>query len=425
LHVEKSPGATAPAQGKSDLLRPAAGAAFAISVLTAMNLLNYVDRWVPSAVKELIKSDLHLTDAQTSYPLTAFVIVYMIASPIFGSLEGRWSRRYIIAAGVAFWSLCTGAAALAHGFWTFLIARALVGVGEAAYATLSPALISDFYPPARRNRALTIFYVAIPVGAAIGFTVGGKLGESHGWRTAFLAVGLPGILAALSILFVKEPVRGGFDPPAPAAAATWPEALRALSKNRAYVLTVAGYTAVTFASGAMADWFSTYLIRYRAFSTAEAASIVGNTAVLGGLGGTVLGGAAADWLRGKIRQPYLGMSALSMAPATALAVAALFVHGRTAIFASLLGAQLCLWCYNGPINTVLVNCVPADLRTRAFSLSILLIHLLGDALSPSAVGIVSDAAGLRSALWMVPISLVLCTGIWGWAWRTLPEESLA
>ena len=127
------------------------GAVFAVVILTMMNLMNYVDRWVPSVVKDLFKADLKLTDAQTSLPLTGFVIVYMLTSPIFGALADRWPRKVLIAAGVALWSLATGAAALAVGFWTFLLARALVGVGEAAYATLSPALLSDFFPPNRRN----------------------------------------------------------------------------------------------------------------------------------------------------------------------------------------------------------------------------------------------------------------------------------
>src|SRR4051812_45379759 len=114
-------------------------ATFALTVLTAMNLLNYLDRYVPSAVKDLFKADLGLTDTQTSLPLTAFVVVYMLASPIFGSLADRLSRRHLIAAGVALWSLATAAAAWATGFTSFFIARALVGVGEAAYATISPA----------------------------------------------------------------------------------------------------------------------------------------------------------------------------------------------------------------------------------------------------------------------------------------------
>jgi MFS family permease len=142
-----------------------------------MNLLNYIDRYVPSAVKEPLKADLQLTDAQTAWPLTAFVVVYMIASPLFGSLADRFARRNVIAAGVALWSLATAAAAWAGGFWTFLLARALVGVGEAAYATLTPALLSDFYPPQRRNQVLTWFYAAIPVGAALG------LAWAAGWAS--------------------------------------------------------------------------------------------------------------------------------------------------------------------------------------------------------------------------------------------------
>ena len=172
-------------------------ATYAVVVLTLMNLLNYVDRWVPSAVKEDFKRELQLTDAQTSYPLTGLVIVYMICSPIFGSLSDRWPRKWVIAVGVGLWSLATGAAYFAVGFWSFLITRALVGVGEAAYATLAPALLSDFFAPARRNRILTGFYVAIPVGSALGFALGGIIGQHYGWRVAFLACGLPGILVAL------------------------------------------------------------------------------------------------------------------------------------------------------------------------------------------------------------------------------------
>ena len=145
------------------------GARYAIVVLTAMNLLNYIDRYVPSAVKPLFQRELGFTDAQTAYPLTAFVLVYMLTSPIFGSLADRMSRKALIALGVALWSLATAGGALATGLATFILARALVGVGEAAYATIAPSLISDYFPPARRNRMLTVFYVAIPVGAALGF----------------------------------------------------------------------------------------------------------------------------------------------------------------------------------------------------------------------------------------------------------------
>ncbi len=389
-----------------------------------MNLLNYIDRYVPSAVKELFKNDLGLTDAQTSYPLTAFVVVYMLTSPVFGSLADRMSRKVLISIGVALWSLATAGAALATGFWSFLAPRALVGVGEAAYATISPSLMSDYYPPSRRNRILTLFYVAIPVGAALGFTIGGEVGEHWGWRAAFLVCGLPGLAAAALALMIREPQRGAMDigektesPPG------WPEALRLLAHNKEYITAVAGYTAVTFAAGGMADWYMTFLVRYRGMSVAAAGDVMGPATVLGGLGGTLIGGLMGDWIRRWTRNPYFALSALSMIPSTLFAIAALLVKGWTTIFACILLAQFFLWFYNGPVNAILVNSVAANMRARAFGLSILSIHILGDAISPSIIGTISDHTGnLSSAMFLIPVTMALGAALWAVGWRCLPEH---
>lgn len=409
---------SAPTRGRPDLPR---GGGYALAVLTAMNLLNYVDRFVPSAIKGLFKDELQLSDYQTSLPLTAFVIVYMLACPVFGSLSDRWPRKVVIAAGVALWSLATGAAAFSIGFWSFLFARALVGVGEAAYATLSPSLLSDFYPPERRNRVLTAFYVAIPVGSAIGFSVGSKLGVLYGWRAAFMACGLPGLAAAALVLLVRDPGRGTFDADAAEAPPGWPDALRRLAKNPLYVLAVAGYVAVTFASGALADWFPTYLARNRGMGIDDAGLLIGEAVVVGGLGGTLVGGFLGDRLRGRTRQPYLALSALSMAASTLLTIGVLVAEGERTITALMISAQFFMWFYNAPVNAILVNCVPSSLRTRAFSLSILCIHVLGDAVSPPLVGWLSDLSSLNQAIILVPLAMVVGTGIWAFAWRKLPE----
>ncbi|MEW6432029.1 MAG: MFS transporter [Myxococcota bacterium] len=387
-----------------------------------MNMLNYVDRWVPSAVKDLFKHDLSLSDAQTSWPLSAFIIVYMLASPAFGALAETRSRRVLIAFGVAAWSLATAAAAFATGFGSLLIARAAVGIGEAAYATLAPAVLADFYPPERRNRIFTLFYVATPVGSAIGFVLGGFLGEHFGWRTAFLAVGLPGLLVAALALLMKEPVRGAFDD-APPKPASWGAALRSLAKNRVYVITLVGYTAVTFATGGIADWFPTFLSRLRGMPLSQADLAIGVSAVVGGLVGTGAGGWAADRLAKLTRQPYLAISGLAMLPALALTVVALFVaHAPLAIVAAVLTAQVFLWAYNAPVNALIVNSVEPGLRARAFGLSILAIHLLGDVLSPPLIGLVSDETGsLELALVMVPVAVALGGAVWLFGWRKLPE----
>jgi len=390
-------------------------ASFAVVVLTAMNLLNYIDRWVPSAVKPLFQKDLGLDDAQASLPFSAFVIVYMIASPIFGSLAERGRRPLIIAFGVALWSVATAAGAFATGFVSFLIARALVGVGEAAYATISPALLADHYPPTKRNKILTIFYVATPVGAALGFVLGGYLGEHYGWRMAFLAVGIPGLLVAAVALMLPDPPRGRFDevkeePP------PWGAALKQLARNPRYVFTVAGYVAVTFATGGIGEWFPTLLYRDRGFTLSEAGSVAGTATVVGGLVGTILGGVLAEGLvkRG-VKEAYLWTSALSLIPAALLAAAAMFlVEGRLAVLVCITAAQVFLWMYNGPVNTLLVNSTGPGLRARAFALSIFAIHAFGDVVSPPVIGAVSEETGsLRLAITLVLVALVVGSMIWG------------
>jgi len=399
---------------------PGPGAAFALVVLTTMNLLNYVDRWVPSAVKALFKKDLELTDAETSLPLTAFIIVYMIASPIFASLAETKNRRVLIAFGVAAWSLATAAAGLAQGFTSLLVTRALVGIGEAAYATLAPSLLADFFPPERRNRAFTYFYVATPVGSALGFALGGLIGGSWGWRAAFFAVGLPGLLLAGLALLMKDPPRGAFDD-VPARPLGLGQALASLIRNPVYVVTVVGYTLVTFATGAMGDWFTEFLHRVRGMGVEEAALAVGGSAVIGGLIGTALGGFVADKLVTVTRQPYLAVSGLFMIPATLMVCVALFgVESPTAVVGCIVAAQIFVWAYNAPINALLVNSVEPGLRARAFGISILCIHLFGDAISPPIVGAISDATGnLQGALVLVPMTLAAGALVWVVGWRTL------
>jgi MFS family permease len=328
------------------------------------------------------------------------------------------SRKVLIALGVALWSLATAGAALATGFVSFMVARALVGVGEAAYATISPSLISDYFPPERRNRILTYFYVAIPVGAALGFTLGGVVGNAYGWRAAFLVCGLPGLLAAGLALAIREPGRGTLDPVVLGAVPGWPEALRRLRTTAPYVIAVAGYVAVTWAGGGMADWFPTFLSRFRGMSIAEAGSLTGTATVVGGLAGTLTGGLVADRLKRRSRSPYLALSAGSMVPAAGFAAVALTAHGRLAIGVAIVLANFFLWCYNGPINAIIVNSVPAAMRARAVSISILSIHLLGDAISPTMIGAISDRTGnLMNGVALIPVMMLVGAGIWGYGWR--------
>jgi MFS family permease len=179
-------------------------------VLTAINMLNYADRYVPAAVKELIKEDLGLSDLETSYPATGMIFVYMIFAMIFGWVGDRKivDRRFLLCGAILFWSLATALAGLAQNLEQLVILRSLVGIGEAAYATIAPPMISDFLPHKDRNIAFGIYYLAVPVGGALGFGIGAVLGGAFNWRIAFMGVGLPGVVAALWMLTVNDPAPG-------------------------------------------------------------------------------------------------------------------------------------------------------------------------------------------------------------------------
>src|SRR2546423_1848742 len=198
-------------------------------------------------------SELRLPDPQLGALMTGFLVVYMLAAPLFGSLGDTRSRTRLIGLGVAVWSAATALGGLARSYAEMFAARAAVGIGEAAYGTISPALLADYYPRERRGRVFAIFFAAIPIGSALGYVVGGLADHYFGWRPAFFVAGVPGLLLAALALRLHEPPRGAQDAaPPPAPAASTRDAYRTLLRNRPYLLTVLGYAAYTFAIGALA-----------------------------------------------------------------------------------------------------------------------------------------------------------------------------
>src|SRR5438034_921986 len=299
-------------------------ALFALGVVTILNFLNYIDRFILAAVLPRVKSELVLTDFQLGLLANVFLVTYFVTSPLFGALGARLSRPRLMSAGVTAWSMATAAAGFTADFVQLLIARAWVGIGEAAYATISPALLSDYFPRSQRGRAFAVFYVAIPVGSAAGFLLGGTLERAFGWPAAFYAVGLPGIVLALLALRVPDPVRGATEEPsslgrgrrdsqradAPGEGFST-RTLSDLFRNKAYVGTVLGYAAYTFALGGLAFFMPTYFERVRGLELARADFIVGGVTVLAGLSGTFLGGYLGDWMAARVQYGQLWLSGLS------------------------------------------------------------------------------------------------------------------
>ncbi len=385
----------------------------ALAVLAIINLLNYLDRFVVSALVESLKrSELALSDTQLGLLMTGFIVVYMATSPIFGALGDRGARPRLIAAGVFVWSLATALAGFARGFGSLFLARSVVGVGEAAYGTISPALIADLYPRSRRGRVMAIFFAAIPVGSALGYVVGGLVDKALGWRAAFFVAGVPGLLLALLCLRLPDPPRGAQDDEPVAPPASVARTYYGLLANRSYVLTVLGYAAYTFAVGGMAFWMPAFLERARGVPRAEATVQFGAIVVVTGFVGTFAGGWLGDLLLRRTRQAYLWLSGVATLLAAPLAWV-VFIDSRPAVYLpAVVLAELLLFASTGPINSAIVNEVSPGERATAVALSIFAIHVLGDVPSPPLIGWISDTSSLDRAVLIVPVAVLTAGLVW-------------
>ena len=287
---------------------------YALAILTLINLFNYLDRWVVAAVVESIKkSELHLSDTQLGLVGTGFIVVYTLTSPLFGALGDRRKRPPLIALGVAVWSVATSLAGFARGFVSLFIARSAVGVGEAAYGTIAPALLADSFPIERRGRVLAVFFCAIPIGSAAGYILGGLVDQHFGWRAAFWIAGAPGLLLALLVLLVKDPPRGLHDAARSKIAhrRIGPSAYRDLFRNRPFILTALGYGAYTFALGGLGFWMPAFLERVRGMPRSEATVTFGAIALVTGFVGTFAGGWLGDFFLRRSKQSYLWVSGIA------------------------------------------------------------------------------------------------------------------
>ena len=391
-------------------------------MLTTINLLNYLDRYlVPPLVPDLERA-LGISHTQAGWLWPAFMVVYMIAAPVFGAWGDRGSRTRPIAIGVAIWSLATVLSGLARSYPQLFASRALVGIGEAAYAAIAPALLADYFAASSRGRVYAVLNMALPVGAALGYVLGGLIGHHFGWRAAFFLCGAPGMLLAAVMLTLPDPPRGAHDGPGSAqrrapqpsggGVTTAATVYLSLMRRTPYMLLVLGFAAYTFALGGLGVWMPTFLQEVRGVPPDEATVSFGAIVIVTGFFGTLVGGWLGDYSLKRSRQGYLWFSAVTTLAAAPVALLALTSPTPRIYYPAIVVAELLCFMSTGPINAAIVNMVSPLERASAMALSIFAIHLLGDVPSPPLIGHLAVTGSLERAVLVVPVALAIGGVIW-------------
>lgn len=416
------------------------GARTALILLLAINIFNYVDRQVLVAVETNIDQEFfpeseYPRDPETGRRLDptiegkigslnfAFMVAYMVIAPLFGWLGDRMSRWLLVGLGVILWSLASGASGLAPAFAILFLTRCFVGIGEAAYGPVAPAVISDLYPAEQRGQKLAWFYVAIPVGSALGYMLGGVVTHLTGdWRWAFYSVVPPGLLLGVWCLFMVDPPRGQADG-GTAPAARLRDYLQIL-RTPSYLFNTLGMTGMTFAMGAIGFWMPRYIQEARGWGNKATVNLIfGGIVVVAGLGGTLLGGWLGDRLRPRFPGSYFIVSGVAMAVGFPLVLMVLWVEFPWAwIFVFL--ASFCLFFNTGPTNTILANVTRPSVRASAYALNIFIIHAFGDAVSPALIGLVNGYTGNMN-IGFITVSTMFLFGaaMWLWGARYLERDT--
>jgi MFS transporter, Spinster family, sphingosine-1-phosphate transporter len=402
-----------------------AGATTALVLLTAMNFVNYIDRYILPGVQEQVKAEFHVSDAALGSLTFWFFVTYMLAAPATGWLGDRFRRKPLIIGCALLISAINILTGMVDEFDSLLLRHAVLGIGEASFGIFAPALLSDFYPEEDRNRVLTIFYTAIPVGAALGYLIGGIVGSHFGWRMPFYVSAVPGfVIAALMYFRLQEPARGASDVNLVAAKTSGTTRAHAISlmTNAPYLYATLGMAMITFSLGGISAWMPSFLER-SGFSPDTVGLTLGGITAGTGLAGTAFGGWLAQrWLRTNHRALYLisAWSALLTVPFGVLC----FFGGRATMLPALGIAMFCIFLGTGPLNAAIVNAVPAAVRATAIAMELFLIHALGDTPSPRLIGMVSDRSTLATGLGLTLVTMLIATVLLFLGARCLPERPL-
>lgn len=407
-------------------------ARFALAVLFGINLMNFFDRQIAGALLEPIRIEFGMNDAASAWVNTAFTLIYAVVGVPLGRLSDTWKRTRLIAIGVTFWSVLTATSGLAIGYWSYLFTRMGVGIGEASCAPAGQSLIGDLYPVERRARAMGIFMMGLPLGLFASYILSGMIAEAWGWRTAFFVACVPGLILAALAWQIREPIRGASEASPAAVGPSARSPFRTvLSVPTLWWIILSGIL-FNFHAYAVNMFQNAFLQRFHGIGLADASKLSALSLGLAGAIGLLVGGALGDRLRMKMPNGRLLLAAVAMlCAAPCIFIALEQPKGSVTLFTILMGASsACTFVYYATVYSAIQDVVPPQLRGTAVSVYFFAFYVLGASFGPTIMGTLSDnlaqsamlaagasemtvafrATGLHTAMYVMPVLVLLCAG---------------
>lgn len=389
-------------------------------ILFLINLFNYIDRQVLFAVFPLLAKDLNLNDAQLGLLGSVFMIVYTLTAPVIAYFADKSPRQIWVSVCAVLWSGATALTGMAKNFFHIAMARSFIGIGEAGFTSVSPSLAAEGFDKTVRARILAILGLALPLGSALGYLLGGLIGQHYGWRMAFYILAIPGFLLAVwAFVYIKDKRKTTQKEKNQIKISNYLQ----FFKSKSFVYVCLAEAMATFTLGGLAAWMPTYFHRYYGFSVAEAGTKFGLMIIIAGLIGTLGGGMLADFLIKKTKRAYFYTTLLGYMMALPFGLLGLLCENQTLALLCF-GIAMSFVFMQTSLNAAIISITSLKIRSMAFAFHIFIIHALGDALSPMTIGKISQAFDLQLAVFIAIVFLIPAIVFCYFAGRTFKGQEL-
>jgi predicted MFS family arabinose efflux permease len=406
--------------------------AYVLGILVLVYTFNFIDRQIVGILAIPIKADLGLTDTQLGLMGgLAFALLYTTLAIPIAMAADRMSRTWIMTVALVVWSGMTAVCGLAQNFWQLFLARVGVGIGEAGGVAPAYSLISDFFPPNQRARALSVYSFGIPIGSALGIVFGGIIATLVDWRFAFIVVGAAGILVApLFRATVREPVRGAFDAKgSKSGAASLTEIMQVLLKKPSFWGLSLGASFSSMMGYGLFFWLPSFFVRSYEITLLNASLVYGAILLIGGIAGTWLGGSLADRFGENNRSAYARIPAFAfLATVPFYLVGVLSPNLVISVLVMTVPTALGL-AWLGPVISAVQHLVPPNMRATASAIFLFVNNLIGIGIGTFAIGAISDGLqgrygdeSLRYAILAGTTFYLVAAGIFLLAARRLEQD---